>query len=177
MHVKIKEVIVVEGKNDTNRLQSFLDCDTIETHGTHVSLQCLAQIRALQKTRGVIVFTDPDYPGERIRAIINQNIEGCKNAFIAKDKAKTSKKVGVEHAAKEDVLHALSKLMTYDTTQQQTLSFADFLSVGLQGQKDSAQKRALIATQLSLGHPNAKTLWKRLNMGQYTLEDIKAILK
>ena len=31
MKQHIKEIIVVEGKNDTNTLQSFFDCDTIET--------------------------------------------------------------------------------------------------------------------------------------------------
>ena len=35
MLVKMKEILVVEGKNDTNVLKSFLDCDTIETNGTH----------------------------------------------------------------------------------------------------------------------------------------------
>ena len=32
--MKIREVIVVEGKNDTNVLQQYFDCETIETHGT-----------------------------------------------------------------------------------------------------------------------------------------------
>ena len=33
----IKELIVVEGVNDTKRLQSFFDVDTIETHGMGLS--------------------------------------------------------------------------------------------------------------------------------------------
>ena len=96
MLVKMKEILVVEGKNDTNVLKSFLDCDTIETNGTHLGKEILRQIRLAQKTRGVIIFTDPDFPGEKIRSSINAAIPGCKNAFIDKAKAKTSKKVGVE---------------------------------------------------------------------------------
>ena len=33
----IKEVIVVEGINDTKRLKQFFDVDTIETHGMGLS--------------------------------------------------------------------------------------------------------------------------------------------
>lgn len=177
MRMKLKEVIVVEGKNDTNVLKSYIECDTIETQGTHLSQQVLQQIRELQKTRGIIIFTDPDYPGEMIRNTINQKIPGCKNAFIEKNKAKTSKKVGVEHAAKDDILEALSKLMTYDPIVQDTITYDEFLDLGLQGHPDSSCKREKIAKALSLGKPNAKTLWKRLNMGRYTKEDIETILK
>ena len=80
MLVKMKEILVVEGKNDTNVLKSFLDCDTIETNGTHLGKEILRQIRLAQKTRGVIIFTDPDFPGEKIRSCINAAVPGCKQA-------------------------------------------------------------------------------------------------
>ena len=64
MYVKIKEVIVVEGKNDTNVLKSYFDCDTIETYGMNIPDSVIQQIKMAQKSRGVIIFTDPDYPGE-----------------------------------------------------------------------------------------------------------------
>ena len=98
--MKIREVIVVEGKNDTNVLQQYFDCETIETHGTSLDAQTLALIRLAQQRRGVIIFTDPDHPGEYIRRRVNEAVPGCKNAFIEKDKAKTPKKVGVEHASR-----------------------------------------------------------------------------
>ena len=56
MKQKIKEIIVVEGKNDTNVLQSFFDCDTIETGGDQVNEGTLQRIEEAQKQRGVIVF-------------------------------------------------------------------------------------------------------------------------
>ena len=71
MLVKMKEILVVEGKNDTNVLKSFLDCDTIETNGTHLGKEILRQIRLAQKMRGVIIFTDPDFPGEKILSLIH----------------------------------------------------------------------------------------------------------
>lgn len=101
MKQHIKEIVVVEGKNDTNTLQSFFDCDTIETGGDQVNEKTIEPVRQAQKTRGVIIFTDPDTPGEHIRRLIGSSVPGCKHAFINKEKAKTPKKVGVEHASQE----------------------------------------------------------------------------
>lgn len=176
MHVKMKEILVVEGKNDSNVLKQYVNCDTIETHGTHLGKEILKQIALAQKTRGVIIFTDPDYPGEKIRQTINAAVPGCKNAFIEKKKARTNKKVGVEHASREDIMEALSHLMTYDKDLQDTLRYDEFLDMGLNGRKDSAEKREQIAVSLHLGKPNAKTLFKRLNMLQLTRSDVEALL-
>ena len=41
----IKELIVVEGVNDTKRLQSFFDVDTIETHGMGLSKETIELVR------------------------------------------------------------------------------------------------------------------------------------
>lgn len=175
--MKIREIIVVEGKNDTNVLQSHFDCDTIETHGTHLGKEILKQIALAKEKRGVIIFTDPDYPGEKIRMTINQAIPGCQNAYIAKHKAKTSKKVGVEHASYEDLKDALSHLFTYDENPEETLSYEAFLELGLNGCADSRQKRMRIAEQLYLGNPNAKTLYKRLNMLRLSVDDVRKLLE
>lgn len=174
--MKINEVIVVEGKNDSNVLKSYLECDTIETHGTNVNAETLAFIRQAQAKRGVIIFTDPDAPGEKIRSIINDQIKGCKNAFIEKKKAKTDKKVGVEHASKEDILEALSHLMTFQEGLN-TLSYEEFIELGFTGHPKSAQLREKLGVKLFIGKPNAKTLFKRLNMLQLHKEDILAYLK
>lgn len=170
--MKIKEVIVVEGKNDTNKLKQFLECDTIETSGTDLSKEKLDLLQEVQKTRGIIIFTDPDAPGTLIRARINEKVKGAKNAFIMKQKARTSKKVGIEHASKEDLLESLSHLLTYDENVKETLSKADFMELGLSGKSDSALLREKLGERLFLGKCNAKTLWKRLNMLQLNKKQI-----
>lgn len=118
MKQHIKEIIVVEGKNDTNTLQSFFDCDTIETGGDQVNEKTIERVRQAQKTRGVIIFTDPDTPGEHIRRLIGGSVPGCKHAFINKEKAKTPKKVGVEHANREDLWDALCNYVTFENKEE-----------------------------------------------------------
>ena len=71
---KIPEVIVVEGKDDTANLRRFYEVDTYETRGSAIDQDDLERIATLQELRGVIVLTDPDYNGERIRKIIMQEV-------------------------------------------------------------------------------------------------------
>ena len=47
---KIKEVIVVEGKDDTKRIQRAVDADTIETRGSAIPGETLDLIKRLLKT-------------------------------------------------------------------------------------------------------------------------------
>ena len=78
----IKEVIVVEGANDTKRLKSFFDVETIETHGLGLKKETIELIKKINESRGVILFLDPDSPGEKIRNRLNSEIPNLKNAFI-----------------------------------------------------------------------------------------------
>ena len=97
---KIPEVIVVEGKDDTANLRRFYEVDTYETRGSAIDQDDLERIATLQELRGVIVFTDPDYNGERIRKIIMQEVPQAKHAFLnrgeAVPKSKT-KEIGRAH--------------------------------------------------------------------------------
>lgn len=165
---KIKEMIVVEGKNDTLRLRQFFDCDTIETTGKAMNPETLERIAQAQQTRGVIVFTDPDQPGELIRRWVNEHVPSCKQAFIEKKKARTQTKVGVEHADREDLWEALSNCVTF-TTDQPTLSWEEFIDLGLMG---DAKKREEVCRRFHIGFCNAKTCFKRLNQMQITKEEI-----
>ena len=80
--IKIQEVLVVEGKDDTANLRRFYDVDTYETRGSAINDDDLERIEKLNDLRGVIVFTDPDYNGERIRKIIMNAIPNVKHAFL-----------------------------------------------------------------------------------------------
>lgn len=175
--MKMKEVIIVEGKHDSDTLKKYFDCDTIETNGTHLGSEVLKLISQAQKTRGVIIFTDPDAPGEQIRHAINQKIPGCYNAFIDRKKARTAKKVGIEHASREDLTEALTHLMHNQEPMIETFTGLDMIELGLVGQDDSANRRAYLGQRLHLGKPNAKTLRKRLNMLQLTRADVENYLK
>lgn len=171
----IKEVIVVEGINDTKRLKSFFDVETIETHGLGLNSETIKLIKQINDKRGVILFLDPDIPGEKIRNRLNNEIPGLKNAFVLKDDAKTNKKVGIEHASKEVLIEALNNLVTYCESKQ-SLSLEQYNSLGLNGNSNSSLLRDKLSKHFHLGKCNSKTMFKRLNMLGITYDDIVKVL-
>ena len=52
-YMKIKEIIVVEGRDDTARVKMAVDADTIETNGSAIGDTVIQQVRLAQETRGL----------------------------------------------------------------------------------------------------------------------------
>ncbi|UCZ53301.1 ribonuclease M5 [Bacillus shivajii] len=176
----IKEMIVVEGKSDTNALQKTIDCDTIETNGSAVSNSVIQQVKLAKERRGVIVFTDPDFPGEKIRKTIDQAVPGCKHAFLPKEAAidVRKKKVGVEHASNEDLYNALKEAKPSYTTEETTLiTQSDLITAGLLAGKGSKQKRERLGVLLKIGYSNGKQLLKRLQQFRVTKKEFITALQ
>ena len=110
---RIKEIVIVEGKTDTQLLKELYDVDTIETHGLALDDQTLELIKEASLTRGVIVLTDPDYPGLKIRNQVDQVVDNCKHAFVDKKDAIGKKKLGIAEANKEAVKKAIENVVTF----------------------------------------------------------------
>ena len=85
--IKIPQVVVVEGRDDTANLKRYFDVETYETRGSAISDADIERIRRLQDLHGVIVFTDPDFNGERIRRLIMTEIPAVQHAFLKRDEA------------------------------------------------------------------------------------------
>jgi ribonuclease M5 len=166
----IKEVIVVEGKDDTAAIKRAVQADTIETNGSALNEQTLEQIRHVKEKRGVIIFTDPDYPGTRIRNMIDEAIPGCKHAFLKRSKAISKKGLGVEHAKPSDIIEALQKVYELHYEPKQTFTKKDLLEYGLIGSRRAKERRKKLGEELNIGVHNGKQLERRLNMFQITKE-------
>lgn len=170
----IKEVIVVEGKDDTINIKKALDVDTIETNGSAVSHETLAQIQELAAKRGVIIFTDPDFNGERIRKIVSDAVPNAKHAFITRRDGvpkNTGGSLGVEHASKAVILAALENIYTASEDAPQLISHGDLLAAKLIGGPQARKNRELLGMYLNIGYVNGKQLMKRLHMFQITRAD------
>ena len=175
--MKIKELIVVEGKSDLIFLKSFLDADIVITNGSEVSHETLEFIKEANKRQGVIILTDPDYPGLRIRNIVSEYIGTCKHAYVDKKKAIKGKKVGIAETRKEDIIEALNNVVTYRSVEKKNVTEVDLYELGLLGCGDSKNKRNKVCEFYHLGWCNAKTFLKRVNMFGLTKNDIKEVIK
>lgn len=171
--MKIKEIIVVEGKDDTTAIKRAVNADTIETNGSSIGDAVIDQIKLAQQTRGVILFTDPDFPGEKIRKTISELIPGCKHAFLPKDQArpKRGKGIGVEHASVEAIRQALEAVKEEMKEFKSEIDFDDLLDAGLIGGNQAKERREKLGLLLKIGYTNGKQLHKRLQMFQISRED------
>ncbi|MGN1401628.1 MAG: ribonuclease M5 [Bacillus sp. (in: firmicutes)] len=163
--MKLKEVIVVEGKDDTTAIKRAVEADTIETNGSSIGEAVIEQVKLAQERRGVIIFTDPDYPGERIRSIITAKVPGCKQAFLPKSEArpKNGRGIGVEHATPEAIRQALKEAQIVKEAFKEEITQQDLLEYGLIGGTGSKARREKLGIKLRIGYTNGKQLYNRLN--------------
>ena len=172
------EIIVVEGKNDKSRILAiFSNANVITTNGSEISESTLRMLEQLSKKHKIVLFLDPDKPGEKIRSIIANRIPNCSQAFIEKKKAIDEKKhkVGVEHASDEDIIYALNNQLTV-SDKKGSLTMSDMIKLGLIGASDSHLKREYIANIFNIGEPNGKTFVKRINMLNISYEKLEVLI-
>ncbi|GEO74490.1 ribonuclease M5 [Levilactobacillus namurensis DSM 19117] len=164
---KIKEVLVVEGKDDTKAINRAVNADTIETRGSAIDDDTLALIEKLADQRGIIIFTDPDFSGEKIRKIVAEAVPNAKHAFLPKKEGRPDKaggSLGVEHATPEAIRAALAHVYTETEAAPELISHADLVTAGLIGGAGAKQRREQLGELLQIGYVNGKQLEKRLRM-------------
>lgn len=161
MILVIKEIIVVEGKDDTVAIKRAVDADTIETNGSAIGEDVLRRIALANERRGVIIFTDPDHAGERIRKIVARHAPGCKHAFLPQEKALYKGDIGIENASPEAIRTALSELRTESADGAGEISWEDLMDAGLIVHPDASNRRLVMGKLLGIGYANGKQFYKR----------------
>ena len=161
----IKEVIIVEGKMDVAAVRRAVDADCIITDGFRLRSAAIKNIRAAYEKRGIIILTDPDTVGERIRARLTEMFPRARHAFIPVEDATNAGDgdIGVEQASPAAVRAALDKVRTPMEEPEEMFSMSDMMHAGLTGTDDAAARRAQLGRRLGLGFANAKTFLRRLN--------------
>lgn len=167
----IKEVIVVEGRDDYIAVKRAVDAEIIVTGGYSLPGGVMKRIKLARERRGVIIFTDPDYAGERIRRTISSKIKGCRHAYLPLDEAIKNGDIGIENASPEAIKQALAKARVENVERNEEFTVADLIEHDLVGSPDSGVKRDKIGRILGIGHANAKQFISRLNNYGITREE------
>ncbi len=177
--LKVKEVIVVEGRYDKNALSQVVDAVILETGGFAIFNDREKQklLRTMAERRGLIVLTDSDGAG----FVIRNFIKGCvdpklvRHAYIpdihGKEKRKTAPskegKLGVEGMRPQVLLEALLRAgasVEDEAASEPCITKADLYARGLSGGTDSASKRKALQKRLELPeHLSADALLDVLN--------------
>ena len=164
--IKINETVIVEGKYDKIKLSGILDTVIIETDGFAIFKDKEKQqlIRFLSEKRGIIIMTDSDSAGFKIRSFINgiTKSENIKNVYIpdvyGKEKRKTEMskegKLGVEGISTELIMSALQKAGVFcsenEKQEGREITRTDFFEDGISGRDNSSEIRKNLAKSLGL---------------------------
>ena len=161
--LRIREVIVVEGRYDRNSLSQVVDALIFETKGFSVfhDREKLETLRMLAEERGLILLTDSDSAGFVIRNRLKGLIppEKVKQAYVPaipgrekrKDRPSKEGLLGVEGMRPEELVQALKNAgATEEKGTGERITDADFYRLGLNGKPGSAQLRRRLAEELKL---------------------------
>ncbi len=163
--IHIDQAIVVEGKYDKIKLSSILDAVIIVTNGFRIykDEEKLALIRHYAATTGIILLTDSDRAGFRIRNYIKGSVKNGKVYHVyapdvygkesRKEKASAEGKLGVEGISKELLLEAFAKagIQTSNAPKNpDPITKADFFEMGLSGGAGSSFLRKALQRHLHL---------------------------
>ncbi len=162
--IKLKEVVVVEGKYDKIRLESLIDALIITTDGFSIfkDKKKMQMLRSLAKKNGLIIMTDSDSAGFLIR---NHLVSCIPNQYIRhvyvpdilgkekrKDAPSKEGKLGVEGMSTEILKAALERAGVSGESVEHTdpITKSDLYEDGYTGGQCSAQKRRLLLEKLGL---------------------------
>lgn len=173
----IKEVIVVEGRDDVTAVKRAIDAEVIAVGGFGINGKVIARIAEAQKRQGVIVLTDPDFAGEKIRRIISKRVPQAKHAYISQEEGTKDGDIGVENAAPESILAALDAAKCEMKEKREEFTASDMMHFGLTGSGSAKTKRDALGKELRIGYCNAAQFVSRLNNYGITKEEFIEALK
>lgn len=164
--IKIDRAVIVEGRYDKIKLSSILDAVIIETEGFGIFNDKEKQrlIRRLAETKGLLILTDSDSAGFKIRSFIRGMVpaEQIKHAYIpdifGKEKRKTEAskegKLGVEGVDVRIIVDALERAGVLceetDNAPRREITKLDLYEDGLSGKPDSDSLRKKLLKHLDL---------------------------
>lgn len=167
--LKVEQAIVVEGKYDKIKLESIIDATIVVTNGYGIfkDKEKLELIRFYARKKGIIILTDSDGAGFKIRGFLKGSVpEGSiKNVYIpdifGKEKRKVKPsaegKLGVEGIKKELIVEAFRKAGINfvseegaEKTERNPVTRTDIYEAGLTGTPDSSEKRKKLLKKLGL---------------------------
>ena len=194
--ITLTQAVIVEGRYDKIRLSSLLDTVIVETNGFRIfkDREKLALIRALAHKKGIVILTDSDTAGFRIRrylqgAISKEDYKNIYHAYIPEILGKEKRKLqpskegtlGVEGMSTQILLEALQRagVLAGEISQPREthpLTKLDFYEDGLTGKENSEALRLQLLRQLSLPHYlSANALLQVIN-ATMTREEYRQVL-
>lgn len=162
--LKINEIIVVEGRDDITAIKRVVDAHIIALNGfSALSKKTINKIVELSKNNDLILFTDPDFAGKKIRDTLKRYIPNINHAFVSQKDATKNDNIGVENANDKAILEALKNVITASQNIEDRFNISDLIDNGFISGSNAKERRIMLGDILKIGYYNAKQLLKALN--------------
>ena len=190
---RIKEAIIVEGAYDKIKLSGFIDGVILTTHGfaVYTNPDFIATIKRLAEETGIVILTDSDSAGLRIRNFVKQQAASGKvlHAYVPDIAGKEKRKrtasaeglLGVEGMSEDIIINALKQAgCTVDDSAQDGkksgITKTDLYMLGLSGGSGSRELREKLSHEIGVpAKLSANMLLDVLNR-LVTLDELKNII-
>lgn len=175
MKKRIKEIIVVEGKDDISAVKAAVDAEVFQVNGHAVRKnQSIEKLKTAYENKGLIILTDADYAGEEIRKYLNKHFPNAKNAYVPRKNSTKNEDIGVENAKVEDIILALEKARCNLEVKKNNIFTNDILfEYGLIAKENSFELREKLGNELGIGYSNGKQLLSKLNKYNISFEEFE----
>ena len=175
---QIQEIIVVEGRDDITAIKRVVDAHIIALNGfSALSKKTINKIVELSWSNDLILFTDPDFAGKKIRDTLKKYIPNIKHAFVSQKDATKDDNIGVENANDEAILDALKNVITAHQNVENRFNISDLIDNGFVSENNSKERRIMLGELLKIGYYNAKQLLKALNSFNISREQFEEAIK
>ena len=176
--LKINEIIVVEGRDDVTAIKRVVDAHIIALNGfSALSKKTINKMVELSKDNDLILFTDPDFAGKKIRDTLKRHIPNIKHAFVSQKDATRNDNIGVENASDEVILEALKNIITANQNVEDRFNISDLIDNGFVSGSNAKERRVMLGDILKIGYYNAKQLLKALNSFNISREEFEKAVK
>jgi ribonuclease M5 len=162
--IKLRQAVIVEGKYDKAKLANIIDAPIITADGFNLfnNTEKTELIRFFARTSGIIILTDSDRAGFKIRGFIKGAVNEGEiiNVYIpdifGKERRKSAPgregKLGVEGIPDEIIVEAFRKagVFSENTPPRPKITKADLAAKGLSGGENASKRRRELQSQLGL---------------------------
>lgn len=159
----VKEVIVVEGRDDEAAVRRAVRALTIATHGYGIRPETLALIEKAYRAQGIILFMDPDHAGGQIRRRLTLLFPEAGQAYLTSEEATKDGDVGIENASGDAIRCALRAAGSTPGEPGSEYGPEDLWQMGLSGGPRAGARRNALGKALGIGGGNASAFLKKLN--------------
>lgn len=189
--LRVREVVLVEGRYDAAAVANIVDGLVLPVDGFSIFTddEMQALIKKLGRKRGLLILTDSDAAGFRIRRYIEQIAGRCeiRHAYIPAIQGKEGRKaapskegtLGVEGMPPYLLRSALEQAGVAIVHEKlgRPITYTDLYKMGLSGQPESAARRRALLRRIGLPQRLSKRALVQVLSSLYSFDEFVALFQ